>query len=546
MQYLFNRITVYRPHPKPLTYHCSFPSSSDGYTELIEIYSRDRALLSGKALHSRLITNGLAPSTHFASKLIAFYAECRQLSDARKLFDSIPQQNIPRWIVLIGAYSRHGFHREAMSVFREMQGQGLEPNKFVLPSALKACGHLSDRRTGAKIHTVILKYQFESDEFVNSALIGMYSKCGEVAKARRVFDGMVEKDLVSMNTMVLGYVQLGFVKEALDLVEKMRLVGVKPNVVTWNTLIAGFSQANDEVMIAQLFRFMQDAGVKPDVVSWTSIISGFVKNFRNNEAFGSFRKMLDLGLCPSSATISSILPACATVADLTRGKEIHGYAVVIGVGEDIFVCSALIDMYAKCGLIHEAKTLFDHMPERNTVTQNSMIFSYANHGYSIEGIELFIQMVKDGKKPDHITFTAILTACCQGGMIGLGEHLFAFMQEKYGIQPRLEHYACMVDLLGRGGKVIEAYHLIQKMPIEPDLYVWGALLGACRQYGLVDLAEIAVKRLAKLEPESAGSSLLISNLYAEAGKWGNSSRVKRAMKKRKLRMFPGCSWIGAV
>lgn len=544
---LLSRITVSRRHLEALTgYHRSFQSSSDGYTELIKIYGRDRALLSGKALHARLITNGLAPRTHLASKLIAFYAECRQLSDARKVFDSIPQQNIRRWIVLIGAYAHHGFHHEAMSVFRKMQGQGLEPNKFVLPSALKACGHLSDRQTGVKIHTVILKYEFESDEFVNSALIDMYSKCGEVAKARRVFDRMVEKDLVSMNTMVSGYVQLGFVKEALDLVEKMRLVGVKPNVVTWNTLIAGFSQANDEVMVAELFQFMEDAGVKPDVVSWTSIISGFVQNFRNNEAFGSFKKMLDLGMCPSSATISSILPACATVADLARGKEIHGYAVVIGVEEDIFVCSALIDMYAKCGLIHEAKTLFDHMPERNTVTWNSMIFGYANHGYSIEGIELFNRMVDHGKKPDHITFTAALTACCHGGMIGLGEHLFAFMQKKYGIQPRLEHYACLVDLLGRGGKVLEAYHLIWTMPIEPDLYVWGALLGACRHHGHVDLAEIAVKRLAELEPESAGSSLLISNLYAEAGNWGNSSRVKRAMRKRKLRKFPGCSWIGAV
>nr|POF00059.1 pentatricopeptide repeat-containing protein [Quercus suber] len=283
---------------KPPIIYRSFQTSPDAYTKHIEMYAQDRALHSGKKLHAHLITTGFARLTHFAAKLIALYTVCGELSHARKLFDKIPTTNIHRWIALIGAYARCGFYQEALGVFREMQGQGLRPN---------------------------------------NALIDMYSKCGQVEKAWRVYDGMVEKDLVALNAMVSGYAQHGFAKEALDLVKKMQALGVKPNVVTWNSLIAGFSQKGDQVMVSELFSLMYSNGVEPDVVSWTSVISGFVQNFRNDEAFAMFRKLLDHGFYPTSATVSSLLPACATAANVKCGKEIHGYALVIGVENDIFL-----------------------------------------------------------------------------------------------------------------------------------------------------------------------------------------------------------------
>ncbi|XP_059430617.1 pentatricopeptide repeat-containing protein At5g59600-like [Corylus avellana] len=539
--------TFLRPHNKTTIFHRTFQTSPGAYDELMDMYAGGRALHSGKKLHAHFIITGLARLTRFAAKLIAFYSGCGEPSYARKLFDQIPVTNSRRWIVLMGAYAQYGFYEEALGLFREMQEHGLRPNEFVIPSTLKACGRVSDRETGEKIHGVVLKCSFESDAFVRSALIDMYSKCGLIEKARRVYDAMVEKDLVALNAMVSGYAQHGFAKEALDLVKKMQALGVKPNVVTWNTLIAGFSQKCDEVMVSELFNLMRSNGVEPDVVSWTSVISGFVQNFRNEEAFATFRKLLDHGFYPKSATISSLLPACATAANVRRGKEIHGYALVIGVGDDIFVRSALVDMYSKCGFIAEARNLFHRMSKRNIVTWNSMIFGYANHGYCNEAIELFNQMEKEeGKKLDHLTFTAVLTACSHAGMVELGQSLFHLMQEKYGIVPRLEHYACMVDLLGRAGKLAEAYDLIMKMPAEPDLFVWGALLGACRNYGNVDLAKVAAKHLSELEPDNAGNNLLLSNLYADAGSWGNVARLKTTMKKRKLRKFPGCSWVEAI
>ncbi|XP_042511131.1 pentatricopeptide repeat-containing protein At5g59600 [Macadamia integrifolia] len=534
-------------HHRTAPNHRSFQSITDSYANYLEIYARDQAIHSGKILHAYLIVKGLVRSTYLSSKLIIFYAQCGRTSDARHVFDGIPKTNLRRWIVLIGVYSRCGLYEETLALLHEMQREGLEPNKYVIPSILRACGNLSDRRTGEKIHSSILRNCFDFDAFVDSALVDMYSKCGRVEKARLVFDRMPEKDLVAWNSMVSGYAQQGFAREAWDLVKEMRLMGIKPNLITWNTLIAGFSSAGDDVMVWDLFGMMRVHGVEPDMVSWTSVISGFVQSFRNKEAFDAFKQMVGCGVLPSSVTISSLLPACATVADLRCGKEIHGYSLIIGVEEDIFVSSALVDMYAKCGFIFEAAKLFKKMKERNTVTWNSMIFGCANHGHCSEAVDLFYQMVEIKElKLDHLTFTAVLTACSHGGLIEVGHNLFHLMQEKYGIEPRLEHYACMVDLLGRAGKLGEAYDLIKSMPMEPDSFVWGALIGACRNHGNIELAEIAAKHLFQLEPDSAGSCLLLSNLYADTGSWGNATKLKKIMKRRQLKRNPGCSWMEAV
>ncbi|KAL0417896.1 UNVERIFIED_CONTAM: Pentatricopeptide repeat-containing protein [Sesamum radiatum] len=526
----------------PIIHHHS--STSSNYIELIDACIKGGVLKSGRALHAHLIINGLAGSLQFVSKLIAFYTRCKELAAARKVFDLIPKSKIRGWAAVIGSYARNGYYEEAMGAFEEMQKVGFNHDRIVLPSVLKACAQLSDWKTGEKIHAVVLKNEFEADAFVMCALIDMYSKCGMVEKAKRVFDVMVDKDLVALNAMVSGYVQNDSVQEALNLVEEMKFVGVKPDIVTWNTLISGFSQANDEVMVSKIFQTMETDGVKPDAISWTSVISGLVQNFRSTRAYSAFGQMLKAGFSPTASTISSLLPACATIADLRRGKEIHGYSVVMGFAKDVYVRSALIDMYAKCGLISEAMSLFHGMSERNTVTWNSMIFGYANHGYCHEAIQLFSQMVREEeRKLDHLTFTAALTACTQAGMVDLGESLFQLMQQKYKIVPRTEHYACMVDLLGRAGKLDEAYDLIQRMPVDPDSFVWGALLGACRQHDRADLAEVAAEQLAKLEPKSSGSSTLLLNLYADSGRWGNAVKLKKMMKERKLRSFPSRSWI---
>lgn len=520
-------------------------SSSIDYTQFLITFTRKRVLNPGKILHAHLITTGVACFTHYASKLITFYVDCQHLDYAHKLFDTMPETNIHRWISLIGAYARRGYNKKALEVFQHMHFRRLSPNRFVVPSVLKACGHMLDVENGEKIHCMVLKHSFQNDLFVVTALIDMYSKCGDVEKAAMVFDEAEEKDLVAVNALVSGLAQGGLVSEALRLVEEMRTgFGVMPNVITWNTLIAGFSQKGDRDMVTKVFELMQIDGFQPDQVTWTSVISGLVHNFCNEEAFMAFKQMLVQGLVPSSVTISSILPASSSVANAGRGREIHGYAVVTGAEDDIYVKSALVDMYSKCGFISQAKTLFYKMTARNTVSWNSMIFGYANHGYCTEAIELFNQMEEENKL-DHLSFTAVLTACSHAGLVDLGQSLFHKMQEKYNINPRLEHYACMVDLLGRAGRLTEAYDLIKTMPSQPDLFVWGAFLGACKSHGNIELAELAATHLSELEPGNAANNLLLTQIYADAGSWNNVTRLKKMMKKKRLRKLNGCSWIEA-
>ncbi|MQL97821.1 hypothetical protein Taro_030517 [Colocasia esculenta] len=424
-----------------------------------------------------------------------------------------------RVITLICARTRQGRYVEALELLRDAQRHGHPPGRYVLPSLLRACGGLSDLNSGEKLHGFAVRSSFVSDAFVGCALIDMYCRCGCIDSARKVFDFMPKRDAAVWNSMVSGYVRLGFAGDSMRIFRNMILGGVEADSSTWNSLIFGFSSAGDVRMALYLSRTMGVYGVEPDVFSWTSLISGFVRSFHNREAFETFRQMTATsGVRPSSVTISSLLPACASVADGKCGMILHGYAVVIGVHSELFVSSSLVDMYAKCGFISDAVNVFAEMTRKSTVSWNSMIFGYANNGYCGDAINLYHQMENDGVKPDHLTLTAVLTACSHAGMVGLGRALFHSMQKEYGIQPRLEHYACMVDLLGRAGHLVEAYNLIKEIPMEADLFVWGALLGACRNHGNVELAKLAASHLVKLETEKCGSYLMMSNILADAGR----------------------------
>ncbi|CAN8253310.1 unnamed protein product [Cochlearia groenlandica] len=526
---------------------CSYRLLTIGsYVELIETNGRDRLFRQGRALHAHLVTSGIARLTRIASKLVGFYVECDKVKDARKVFDEMPKRDISRWVVMIGAFARNMYFQESLDIFREMNNEGLKLDAFMVPSLLKASHNLLDQELGKMIHCMVLKLSFECDAFVISSLIDMYSKFEEVEHAKKVFSDLVVDDLVVFNAMISGYANNNQSDEALKLVQDMKLLGLKPDIITWNALLAGFSHMGNEEKVSEILELMCLDGYKPDVVSWTSVISGLVHNFQNEKALSAFKQMLAHGLYPNSATITTLLPACTTRANVKHGKEIHGYSVVTGLEDQGFVTSALLDMYGKCGFISEAMILFRKTSKKTTVTFNSMIFCYANHGLSDKALELFDQMEASGEKLDHLTFTAILTACRHGGLTDLGQRLFLLMQNKYRIKPRSEHYACMVDLLGRAGKLVETYEMINAMPKEPDMFVWGALLGACRNHGNMELARIAAERLAEIEPENSGNGLLLSSLYAEVGSWESVVRTKKMIKKKKLRRLPGSSWVDTV
>jgi pentatricopeptide repeat protein len=282
---------------------------------------------------------------------------------------------------------------------------------------------------------------------------------------------------------------------------------------------------------------------KQDVVSWTAIIAAYSQNGHPHEALAFFNEMQVQGIKPNSITIVSVLPACAHLLALEQGKQIHGYAIRSGFESDVVVGTGLVNMYAKCGNVNIAHKLFERMPEQDVVSWNAMILAYGIHGHGEDALALFSQMQQTGTKPDHITFTAILTACSHAGLVDQGWQYFECMKSDYGLAPKLEHYACLVDLLGRAGHLDEAHDIIKKMPLEPNANVWGALLGACRIHCNIELGEQAAKHLFELEPNNAGYYVLLSNIYAEARRWEDVVKLRTMMKERGVKKQPGCSVV---
>ncbi|GJN31026.1 hypothetical protein PR202_gb19380 [Eleusine coracana subsp. coracana] len=459
------------------------------------------------------------------------------------------------WMKQLTSASRQGHYGRALHLFfahlrlHPCDHGTVDPHPAAIPTALRSCARLGDAASGRIIHAlVVTRPALASDAVIATALLDMYAKCGLVSSARRVFDEMPRTDdLVAWNALIAGYARHGLPERALALAVKMRGQGLRPDMVTWNAVVSGFALAGDDQMAGDLVSAMREDGFQPDVVTWTSLVSGSVLNFQYDRARMLFRGMVSTGtgVRPSSATIASILPAFANVADIRRGKEVHGYAVVANVEQDLTVSSALVDMYAKCGLVLEARQLFEKMVKRSTVTWNAMIFGLANSGHCQEAISLFNRMLSEGATLDHLTFTAVLTACSYGGMVELGKGLYRAMREEHGIEPRLEHYACMVHLLGRAGRLDEAYDFISAMPLEPDCFVWGALLGACRSHGNVELAELAASRLLAVEPANASSCLLFSGTLAGVGRQDDVLKVKKLVKRRRMKKLDGCSWLEA-
>jgi pentatricopeptide repeat protein len=458
---------------------------------------------------------------------------------------------------------------------------------------------------GKEIHREVIASGFQTDVFVGSALVDMYSKCGSLQNARQMFDKITERDVVLWNTMIAAYSQNGYVEEALKLFQKMP----DQDVGSWSGMIAGYLQNGLSEEALKLFDQMLWKGIRPDqyafasvlkacaemkglnrgkkiheeiiktgyginvfvgsalvdmygkcgsiedardvfdklpnrnVVSWSAMIAVFAQNGHFDGALNSFKQMQLTSVKPNSDVFASVLSACANLAALEYGKEVHGRIIKSVLQSDVFVGSALVDMYAKCGNIEDAYKAFERMPTKNNVSWNAMIAGYAIHGYGKQAVELFERMQLSGMKPDDVTFIGILSACCHAGLVEDGLRYFDSMSQYYQVMPMIEHYCCMVDLLGRAGHLDEAKDLIQKMPVEPNANIWRSLLGSCKIYTNIDLGEWAAERLFQLDPKNSAAYVLLSNIYAAAGRWDDIVKVRKMTQDRMVQKEPGCSWI---
>jgi pentatricopeptide repeat protein len=531
-------------------------------------------LQEGREIHHQILKSGDESNVFVGTALIDMYAKCGRVELARQLFDKMSMRNVVTWSAMIAGYAQNERGNETLALFREMQVAGVVPNSVTMVSVVSMCASLAGMRQAKWVHGYVIRGGFDSDLSVGNALLDMYAKCGSTEIAHHLFDKMSERDVVSWSVMIVRHAQNGNANEALKLFWQMHLAGMKPDSVTMASVIPACANLgalqHGEAIHSYIIRsgFEWDVSVgnalidmyakcgrietacqyfdkmfKKDVVSWTSMIGGFSQNGYANKAIALFCQMPLTGVRPNSVTLVSVLPACAHLSALEQGRWIHAYAIRNGLECDVSVGNALVDMYAKCGSVETARLLFDKLHNRDVVSWNTMITGYGMHGYGEDALALFNQMQRTEMKPDYVTFIGVLSACRHAGLVDEGRQYFNYINQDYGITPKMEHYACMVDLLGRAGCLDEAHDFIKRMPVEPSASVWGALLLACRIHRNIKLAECASKHLIELEPNNSGNYVLLSNIYAAAGRWDDVTKMRTMLKNRRVKKGPGCSWI---
>eukprot|EP01018_Ginkgo_biloba_P030286 Gb_21437 [translate_table: standard] len=532
------------------------------------------ALQEGKEIHYHIIRTGFESDVFVATALIDMYAKCGNIEDARQVFGKMSKRDVVSWSAMISGHAQNGYADDALALFHQMQQADIAPNSITMVSVLSACAQLTALQQGKWIHDYMIRSGFVLDVSVRTALIDMYAKCGSIEFAHQLFDKMYKRDVISWNAMIAGYAQNGHANDALTLFHEMQLANLKPNLVTMlsvlpacahlaalqqgkrihdyiirsgfeadasvgNCLLDMYAKCGRIEIAQELFNKMSER----DVVSWNTMMAGYAQYGLANEALALFHQMQLADVKPNSVTMLTLLPACAYFGALQQGKLIHSYIIKSGFELSVSVGNALIDMFAKCGSVKDARLVFDKMYERDLVSWSTMIAGYGMHGHGEDALALFSQMQQTGLKPDHITFIGVLSACSHCGLVEKGSQYFDCMSRDYCITPGVEHYACMVDLLGRAGHLYQAHNFIRHMPLEPDAGVCGALLNACRIHHNIELGEHVSKYLVKLEPKNAGNYVLLSNIYAAAGRWADVAKVRTVLKDTGLKKSPGCSWI---
>ncbi|KAG9456761.1 hypothetical protein H6P81_001269 [Aristolochia fimbriata] len=481
----FNLKTLYTPRDvtEALSYVESPASDSKGdfhlraYSLLLHVAITTRSLQLGKSIHGHLLvrTHLLREQT-LVSKLITLYSACGQIEDAGRLFhESSFEDAQSLWEAMLIAYTKNLQPKNTLLLYAQMCDRRMgQIGNYAFSAALKASCDLLDLGFGRAVHAQVVKLgASKANQVVNNALLRLYAECGCMDDARRLFEGMQEK-----------------------------------NIVSWNTFLDGCARWNLLVDCIQLFSRMQLDNV------------GF-----------------------SWVTLTTILSVCARLSALQTGKEIHAQVVKSENKPDTALQNSLMDLYAKCGALGLSQQVFTQMVKRDLTSWNVMMTGYATHGFVNEALRLFDEMVKLGFRPDGITFLALLSCCSRSGAILEGRKLFDRMERDFGIQPTVEHYACLVDLLGRAGLICEALSVVEKIPMNPSGSIWGSLLNSCRLHNNVELGEIVARRLFLLEPNNAGNYVILSNIYAKAGRWEDVRRVREMMEKREIKKNAGCSWI---
>ncbi|KAH7672014.1 TPR-like protein [Dioscorea alata] len=582
------------------------------FGKLIQHCANHGLNLQGQQLHARLVLHSVVPDNYLASKLLTFYSRIRRLRDARKVFDDIPQKNLFAWNAMLLGYALHGaYPLHALNLFSSLVGSSLCPDAISVSAVLKSLSSclISSLPWLAEdaIHCFIVRRGFDADLFVSNGLITVYSKFDDLVSARKVFDEMPMRDIISWNSIISGYSQAGYHDECLRLYSEMKhgLDGLVPNGITVASVLHSCAQIKDLAFGMDVHQFAVEKDVEMDLVVWNSIvgfyakcgslqyarrlfegmpmrdgvsfsamingymnygvvdqamilfqrimnpvlsvwnavIAGLSQNNRHPDVLAMLHEMQNSGFQPNSVTLSSVLPALSFYSTLLGAKQVHAYAIRNDFDNNIYVTTALIDAYAKAGSLSLANRVFDGNGAGSVIVWTAIISAHAAHGDADAALSLFSKMLDACVRPDAVTITAVLTACAHAGAVNEALEIFNHMLPEYGASPGLEHHACIVGVLSRAGQLQEAFKFISRMQLEPNAKVWGALLNGAAVFGNVDLGEFAFNQLFEIEPENTGNYIVMANLYSKSGRWKEAKVVREKMRDVGLTKIPGCSWI---
>ncbi|KAJ8900312.1 hypothetical protein K2173_024952 [Erythroxylum novogranatense] len=542
---------------------------------VLRLCSETGSLQRGEQIHGFVTKTGFSENAFVVTALIDAYAKCKCVSEAEYLFEAVAdRKNCAIWTAMLTGYAQNGESFSAIKCFQDMRAEGIESNQFTFPSILTACGAVAAPDFGVQVHGCIVKNGFDANIFVQSTLIDMYAKCRDLDSAKRVLECMEVDDEISWNSMIVGCARNGFGRETVSWFRKMHARNMKLDNFTYPSVLNSLAFMEDKenaVCVHCLiiktgfggFKLVSNAlvdmyakqgkldcaftvfnlMVERDVISWTSLVTGYAHNGAYEEAIKLFREMRVEGIHPDQIVIASVLSASAELTIIEFGLQVHAILIRSGLGSSLSVNNSLITMYAKCGGITDANQVFESMRTRDVISWTAMVVGYAQNGRGKDSVCFYDQMIAAGIRPDSVAFVGLLFACSHAGLVEKGRHYFDTMNKVYGIQPGPEHYACMIDLLARSGKLVEAQQLMSQMVVEPDATVWKALLAACRLHGELDLGEKAAKNLFELEPRNSVPYVMLSNMYSKACRWEDAARIRRLMRSRGIRKEPGCSWM---
>ncbi|KAK9749726.1 hypothetical protein RND81_02G146000 [Saponaria officinalis] len=548
------------------------------FVNVFPAVSRSRDFEFANVLFGMLVKFGgeFVDDLFVVSSAIVMYSEMGCVDLARKVFDTSLNKNVEVWNSMIGGYMLNNCYIEALDLFVEalsLENLLLDDVSYI--SALTTVSQLQDVVFGQQMHALVIKNSNALSVTVINSLIAMYSRCNCIQEGFRVFDGMFKRDVVSWNTIITALVQNGMNEEGLMLVCEMQKQGFSVDTVTVTAILSAASNLRNEGIGKQTHSYLlrhqiefegmesylidmysktglikqarvlfeKSDSLYRDQATWNAAISGYVQNGLIEAAFAIFRQMSERNALPNAVTIASVLPACSQVGSVTLGKQLHAFAIRQSLDENVFVGTALVDMYSKLGALASGENVFSRMPTKTVVTYTSMIMAYGQHGMGDIALSLFDEMQTLGFKPDAVTFVAVLSACSYAGLVDEGIQILESMEDKYGITPLNEHYACVVDMLGRDGRLTEAFELSKSLGEDgTTIQAWGALLSACKTHREYELAKFVANKLVYMESSfnKSGYHVLLSNVYADEGKWELADRVRNDMRDKKE---VGCSWI---